>query len=143
MAPLAFPPPALTSAHAHAHTHTHTHTHTQVVACASSNWAENVNRIESLTTEINSYREKEKQLQGGLFQSEGSRIEDRAPDGDAGGGKRKLESISDGGGGGGNGAVDIWGEFQNMIMSSGGNVGNDGGQGGGGGGNGFNINTLR
>lgn len=40
----------------------------EILACASSNHRTNVNQIETLTSQLNSYKEKERQLQGGLFQ---------------------------------------------------------------------------
>lgn len=40
----------------------------EILACASSNHRANVNQIESLTNEINSYKETFKQYQGGSFQ---------------------------------------------------------------------------
>lgn len=82
-----------------------------MVACASNSWAANVNQIESLTSEINSYKEKEKMLQGGLFADEGSRI------GSLSGEKRKNQEPEE--------AHDIWGEFESMIMKGGGNRGID------------------
>ena len=36
-----------------------------VIACASSSWVTNVNQIETLTTQLNEYREKERLLSGG------------------------------------------------------------------------------
>ena len=97
----------------------------EVVACASAVHLANVNHIESLTTELNGYREKEKQLQGGLFAAEESRIDRQA------GEKRKHEEIAHAEGGGAGLGGDIWGEFQSMIMSGGGNVGFDQSQGSG------------
>jgi hypothetical protein len=87
----------------------------EVVACASSNWAANVNTIESQAQEINSYKEKEKQFNGGLFAADVNRVEQV-------GEKRRHEDEmpSDGGQ-----DADIWGEFQSMIMKSGGNRGHD------------------
>lgn len=38
-----------------------------VIACASSSWVSNVNQIETLTTQLNEYREKERLLSGGEF----------------------------------------------------------------------------
>jgi hypothetical protein len=96
-----------------------------VIACASSNWASNVNQIEQLTQQVNEYREKERLLSGGIFQSEGSRTsqQDSVP---SIGDKRKFDGMSDARGssppGTGN---DIWSEFQSMVMASGGNRGMD------------------
>ena len=83
-----------------------------VIACASSNWQNNVNEIESLRTKLNSYEEKEKQLQNsGIFAREESRIDTHA------GGKRKADDISP------NVTRDIWGDLESMIMKQGGNDG--------------------
>jgi hypothetical protein len=41
-----------------------------VIACASNSWVANVNSIENLTNEVNAFKEKEKELQGGMFLSE-------------------------------------------------------------------------
>lgn len=104
----------------------------EVVACASSNWASNVNTIEALTNEINSYKEKERQLHGGLFREEDSRLENSTTS------KRKSDDISQ------RDPSDIWGEFENMIMRSGGNRGADYSQSGPGATGGMiNPNTLR
>jgi hypothetical protein len=86
----------------------------EVVACASSNWAANVNTIEAQAQEINSYKEKEKQFNGGMFANDANRVEQV-------GDKRKFDdSVSSEEHKG-----DIWGEFQNMLMQSGGNRGHD------------------
>jgi hypothetical protein len=87
----------------------------EVVACASSNWAANVNKIEAQAEEINSYKEKEKQFNGGLFATDTSRIEQV-------GEKRRHEEMAPDTHAN---PADIWGEFQTMIMSSGGNRGHD------------------
>lgn len=79
----------------------------EVVACASNNWAANVNQIETLKDEINSYKEKEKQLQGGLFADEASRV----------GEKRKADDDR---------GSDMWGEIETMFMRGGGLRGTDG-----------------
>jgi hypothetical protein len=76
-----------------------------VIACASSNWIANVNTIETLTNEVNSYREKEKMLQGGLFQDESNRVDGGAAN------KRKVDNISN------SDPSDIWGEFEDMLTS--------------------------
>ena len=94
-----------------------------VIACASSNWVSNVNQIEQLTTQLNEYREKERLLSGGIFQSEESRVGSHAipPAGE----KRKIDSISEAHGATSGSPGDIWSEFQSMMMSRGGNVGYD------------------
>lgn len=81
-----------------------------VIACASSSWAANVNSIETLTNEVNSYKEKEKELQGGMFANESHRIIDHDR-------KRKSDEIEE------DVPKDIWGEFQTMMMKGGGNRG--------------------
>lgn len=86
----------------------------EVVACASAAHIASVNQIETLTNELNSYREKERQLQGGLFASEESRI-DRAA-----GHKRKVDEAFSGTQQTGPAGGDIWAEFQDMVMSRGG-----------------------
>lgn len=115
----------------------------EVVACASSNWQNNVNQIEALTQEINSYREKEKQLQGGLFQAESSRFfpgsssysagqegylsgtKRPAPDSDMdrtgyNAGHRASEF-----GGSSTSAGDMWSELESMFIREGGIKGAD------------------
>jgi hypothetical protein len=98
-----------------------------VIACASSNWVTNVNQIETLTQQLNEYREKERLLTGGIFQSEESRVSSSLPGGAVGGdpGKRKFDSISQAHGATSGQPGDIWSEFQSMMMSSGGNRGYD------------------
>lgn len=86
----------------------------EVVACASSNWAANVNQIESLTNEINGFKEKEKQLQGGLFGDESARV----------GEKRKADDER----AGGEKANDMWGEIETMFLQGGGVRGVDSSQ---------------
>jgi hypothetical protein len=81
-----------------------------VIACASSRWVDNVNSIETLTNEVNSYKEKEKELQNLGFANESSRIS-----GDSG--KRKAEDMSD------SAPRDIWNEFETIMMQGGGNKG--------------------
>ena len=76
-----------------------------VIACASNSWAANVNMIETLTNEVNSYKEKEKILHGGLFHDENNRIDN------GGANKRKVETIST------TEPTDIWGEFEQMLTS--------------------------
>lgn len=81
-----------------------------VVACASSSWAANVNRLEELTTRLNDYQEKEKQWNNSNFQSDESRI-------DAGVlGKRRADDISPAVAG------DIWSELEGMMKANGGGV---------------------
>lgn len=93
-----------------------------VIACASSNWVSNVNQIETLTQQLNEYREKERMLSGGIFQSEESRVSN-VPASSAGD-KRKFEDIGTTHGAFTNHSDhDIWSEFQSMMMSSGGNRG--------------------
>lgn len=97
-----------------------------VIACASSSWVSNVNQIEQLTTQLNEYREKERLLSGGIFQSEESRVS--SSNGNAippVGEKRKADGISQAHGATSGAAGDIWSEFQTMMMSSGGNMGYD------------------
>jgi hypothetical protein len=81
-----------------------------VIACASSSWAANVNSIESLTNEVNSYKEKEKELQGTIFANESNRVVETDR-------KRKADDMAS------DAPKDIWGEFESMMMKSGGNVG--------------------
>ena len=96
-----------------------------VIACASSNWATNVNQIETLTTQLNEYREKERLLTGGIFQSEDSRVSTSSTGGGGilhqSGEKRKIDGISHSHGASSGTPGDIWSEFQSMMMSSGGN----------------------
>lgn len=86
----------------------------EVMACASASHVEKVNELEKLRSEVNDYREKEKQLQGGLFGSESMRISEPARES----GKRKSDEIStshtD------NGVPNIFDEFTSTIMSMGG-----------------------
>jgi hypothetical protein len=97
-----------------------------VIACASHSWIANVNSIESLTNEVNSYKEKEKELQGGMFLHESNRVND--PDR-----KRKMDEISP------DTPKDIWSEFESIMMDGGGNRGEVGAPGGGM----VNINSVR
>lgn len=93
----------------------------EVVACASSNWQNNVNQIEALTQEVNSYREKERQLQGGIFQSEPSRFapvglagqKRSAPEGEGGGSGYPTMGMMAGGG-------DMWSELESIFAREGG-----------------------
>lgn len=111
-----------------------------VVACASSNWVHNVNQIESLTQQLNEYKEKERLISGGLFQSEDTRMSSQLaggnysssaiphPNGATGGmlgDKRKADAISTAHGATSRMPGDIWGEFEDMLLSSGGNKGAD------------------
>jgi hypothetical protein len=98
-----------------------------VIACASSNWASNVNQIEQLTQQLNEYREKERLLSGGIFQSEESRVSGNAvPSSLTGAGeKRKIDGISHAHGATSSMGDDIWSEFQTMMMAGGGNRGMD------------------
>jgi hypothetical protein len=41
-----------------------------VIVCASSSWIHNVSQIETLTSQLNKYKEKERLLSGGIFQAE-------------------------------------------------------------------------
>lgn len=96
----------------------------EVVACASSNWQNNVNQIEALTQEVNSYKEKEKQLQGGLFQSENSRFTEgslsghkrSAPEAESEGGMDSGYFANSSRGAGG----DMWSELETMFSREGG-----------------------
>jgi predicted nucleic acid-binding Zn-ribbon protein len=81
-----------------------------VIACASSNWVANVNSIESLTNEVNTYKEKEKELQGGMFTNESNRVVETDR-------KRKADDIAS------DTPRDIWSEFEHIMMKSGGNTG--------------------
>ena len=101
-----------------------------VIACASSSWVHNVGQIEQLTQQLNEYKEKERLLTGGLFQSEESRLSASAnsavpPVGSIAGEKRRYDDMGSthGGSSGNNGDHDIWSEFQSMMMSAGGNRG--------------------
>jgi hypothetical protein len=113
-----------------------------VIACASSNWASNVNQIEQLTQQLNEYREKERLLSGGIFQSEESRVSGISATSSMSGvgDKRKMDNISQAHGATSSMGDDIWSEFQSMLMAGGGNRGMDygmlvgGTRGGGGGG---------
>jgi uncharacterized protein YfkK (UPF0435 family) len=89
-----------------------------VIACASSNWVHNVDQIETLTQQLNEYKEKEKLLSGGIFQTEESRMS-------SAGDKRKYDDIGITKGGTSSNESDnsIWSEFEHMLMSSGGNRG--------------------
>lgn len=88
-----------------------------VIACASSNWVHNVNQIETLTHQLNEYKEKERLLSGGIFQTEDSRMMSSS------GEKRKYDDVGETHGASSNADNDIWSEFQSMMMSSGGNRG--------------------
>lgn len=90
----------------------------EVVANASAAHVANVNELETLRTKVSGYEEREKQLQGGIFSSEDSRM-DRAA-----GEKRKAEEISLSTSSGPTN-TDIWDEFHQMLQASGGNVGYD------------------
>ena len=94
-----------------------------VIACASSSWVSNVNQIEQLTTQLNEYREKERLLSGGIFQSEESRVASAVPA--VAGDKRKADGISTAHGATAGAPGDIWSEFQTMMMAGGGNAGYD------------------
>jgi hypothetical protein len=96
-----------------------------VIACASSSWVSNVNQIETLTTQLNEYREKERLLSGGIFQAEESRVASSAMIPPVIGEKRKADGISMAHGATAGSPGDIWSEFQTMMMSGGGNVGYD------------------
>ena len=103
-----------------------------VIACASSNWIHNVNQIETLTHQLNEYKEKERLLSGGIFQSEEARISSGTSSSSAAipnqiissGEKRKYDEIGMTRNGVDNYSDnDIWSEFQGMMMSTGGNRG--------------------
>ena len=85
----------------------------EVMACASAAHVERVTELEKLRTEVNTFREREKALQGGMFGSESSRIDSLGV-----GDKRKSDDIStsktD------NGVPDIFEEFTNSMMRTGG-----------------------
>ena len=85
----------------------------QVMACASSNWASNVNQIETLTTRINELQEKEKEWQNNQFASEESRVQISNVSG-----KRKADDMDQN-----VVSADIWSEFETMMMRGGGNAG--------------------
>jgi hypothetical protein len=92
-----------------------------VVACASSNWVHNVNQIETLTNQLNEYKEKERLISGGLFHSEDSRISSSSSSAiPIVGEKRKAESISQAHGATSRVPGDIWGEFEDMMHANGG-----------------------
>jgi uncharacterized protein YfkK (UPF0435 family) len=78
----------------------------------------NVDQIETLTQQLNEYKEKEKLLSGGIFQTEESRMS-------SAGDKRKYDDIGITKGGTSSNESDnsIWSEFEHMLMSSGGNRG--------------------
>ena len=82
-----------------------------VIACASNSWVANVNSIKALTNEVNSYKEKEKELQGGMFAQESHRISEHYH-------KRKANQISDD-----IAPKDIWSKFETIMMQGGGNRG--------------------
>ena len=88
-----------------------------VIACASSNWIHNVNQIESLTTQLNEYKEKERLLSGGIFQAEESRISSH-------GTKRSFDDMNTLTHGSTNSMnrsdENIWDNFQSMMMGRGG-----------------------
>lgn len=83
-----------------------------VVACASAAHAVRVNELETLRVEVNAFRDKEKQLQGGMFSNEEARMQGGS------GGKRKSDEISSD-----NSAPDIFAEFSRSIIQTGGNNG--------------------
>lgn len=94
-----------------------------VIACASSSWVHNVGQIETLTQQLNEYKEKERLLSGGIFQAEESRIV--AP-----GTKRTyddMNTLTHGSTNNNNLATrsdeNIWDDFQSMMMGRGGNKG--------------------
>jgi exopolysaccharide biosynthesis predicted pyruvyltransferase EpsI len=60
---------------------------------------------------VNSYKEKEKELQGGMFANESHRITENDR-------KRKSDEISHD-----TAPRDIWSEFENIMMQGGGNRG--------------------
>lgn len=102
----------------------------EILACASSNHRANVHQIEALNNELNSYREKERQLQGGVFGSESSRVEQV-------GTKRVRQDQDDyrdplaaaSSSSRPNDPSNIWMDFQDMVMRQGGNTGSDYSQG--------------
>jgi hypothetical protein len=83
-----------------------------MIACASSNWVSNVNSIETLTNEVNAYKEKEKIVQDTLFVDESSRMVETSV-----GHKRGHSEMSAGA------PKDIWNEFESIMMARGGNTG--------------------
>ena len=86
----------------------------EVVACASSNWKANANEIETLRGRLNSYEEREKELQNSdIFTDESARLDTNAS-------KRKADDIS-----AATQPNSIWDEFETMIMKGGGNAGSD------------------
>ena len=64
-----------------------------------------------LPKQVNSYKEKEKELQGGMFANESHRVSDD-------GRKRKADEISQD-----SVPKDIWSEFETIMMQGGGNRG--------------------
>ena len=86
-----------------------------VVACASAAHAVRVNELETLRVEVNAFREKEKQLQGGMFSTEGARTQAGS------GNKRKSDDISSSTTD--NGVPDIFEEFTRNIIQTGGTQG--------------------
>lgn len=84
----------------------------EVMACASAAHAARVTELESLRTEVNTYREREKALHGGVFGNEALRVN---PDV---GSKRKADDMSTNVTE--NGVPDIFEEFTKTIMSEGG-----------------------
>lgn len=119
----------------------------EILACASSNHRANVNQIENLTNELNSYRDKvgfvslkkfvecfsrvnfsnqEKQLQGGLFQSEMNRIQTISSDiQSTTTGMKRSRDDHENSSNIINGSGNIWDDFQEMVMKQGGNRGSD------------------
>lgn len=100
----------------------------EIAACASSNWAANVNELETLRKRVNDYETNERELMkhaSGSFGSEGARIQmasSGAHDAVPGvGDKRKAEDMSTA-----PPANDIWGQITSMMLSEGGNTGNVG-----------------
>ncbi len=93
--------------------------------CASSNWVSKVNQIEQLTMQLNEYREKERLLSGGIFQSEESRVSSAAIPCVGAGEKRKIDGISQAHSASLGMDNDIWSEFQSMMMASSRNRGMD------------------
>ena len=84
----------------------------EVMACASAAHVERVNELEKLRTEVNTFREREKALQGGVFGTEESRISNDY------GSKRKADNISDSTSA--NGVPNIFDEFTRTMMDRGG-----------------------
>lgn len=87
----------------------------EVVACASAAHALRVNELETLRVEVNAFRDKEKQLQGGMFADAESRSQAGS------GSKRKSDEISSSTTD--NGVPDIFEEFTRSIINTGGNSG--------------------